>query len=112
MSTTSQLFAAVLAGLPTDAGRATLTRGRDVIADVICTGIEQSRTQDDMGRLIGADATARYLAASEVAFTQRIEIGDKVELLLQGQTKAQTLRVGGRFPVGAMVRLVLQAEFE
>lgn len=106
---TAAMFNAIYAGLPPDAGRATLTRGRDTIARVICTGIEHSRTQDDMGRLIGADSTARILAADDL--TPAIAIGDKVDILLQGQTKAQSVRVSGRFPVGAMVRLVLQAEF-
>jgi len=84
--------------------------GRTVIAKALCAGIGKLRENTDEGQLGSIDANVRLLATDEP--DDEIKTGTVIEILQNGQdTKTGWVkaRVGGRFPVGGLTRLALEA---
>jgi len=84
--------------------------GRTVIAKALCSGIGVLRENTDEGQLGSIDANVRLLATDEP--DDEIKTGTVIEILQNGKD-AKTgwikARVGGRFPVGGLTRLALEA---
>jgi len=84
--------------------------GRTVIAKALCAGIGKLRENTDEGQVGSIDANVRLLATDEP--DGEIKTGTVIEILQNGQdTKTGWVkaRVGGRFPVGGLTRLGLEA---
>ena len=84
--------------------------GRTVIAKALCAGIGKLRENTDEGQLGSIDANARLLSADEP--DGEIKTGTVIEILQNGQDEKTgwvKARVGGRFPVGGLTRLALEA---
>ena len=81
--------------------------GRTVIAKALCAGIGKLRENTDEGQLGSIDANVRLLATDEP--DDEIKTGTVIEILQNGKTKWVKARVGGRFPVGGLTRLGLEA---
>ena len=84
--------------------------GRTVIAKALCSGVGTLRENTDEGQLGSIDANVRLLATDEP--DGEIKTGTVIEILRSGQdTKTGWVkaRVGGRFPVGGLTRLGLEA---
>jgi len=84
--------------------------GRTVVAKALCSGIGTLRENTDEGQLGSIDANVRLLSADEP--DDEIKTGTVIEILQSGQdTKTGWVkaRVGGRFPVGGLTRLGLEA---
>ena len=81
--------------------------GRTVIAKALCSGIGKLRENTDEGQLGSIDANVRLLATDEP--DDEIKTGTVIEILQNGKTEWIKARVGGRFPVGGLTRLALEA---
>ena len=84
--------------------------GRTVIAKALCAGIGKLRENTDEGQVGSIDANVPLLATDEP--DGEIKTGTVIEILQNGQdTKTGWVkaRVGGRFPVGGLTRLGLEA---
>ena len=84
--------------------------GRTVIAKALCSGIGTLRENTDEGQLGSIDANVRLLSADEP--DGEIKTGAIIEILQNGKdekTEWVKARVGGRFPVGGLTRLALEA---
>jgi hypothetical protein len=93
--------------------RCQLRVGRAVIAKALCVGITVSRQSTDEGQFGSIDANVRLLAADEP--NGEIQNGTVIEVLREGanvKTGWIKARVGGRFTVGGVTRLILEAEHE
>jgi len=87
--------------------------GRTVIVKALCAGIGVNRQSTNEGQFGGIDANVRLLAADEP--DGEIKNGTVIEILQDGKdikTGWLKARVGGRFMVGGMTRLILEAEHE
>ncbi|MFA5423470.1 MAG: hypothetical protein WC374_06385 [Phycisphaerae bacterium] len=87
--------------------------GRTVIAKAICSGIGVNRQSTDEGQFGSIDANVRLLTADEP--DGEIKNGTVIEVLQNGKdekTGWAKARVGGRFVVGGLTRLILEAEHE
>jgi hypothetical protein len=85
-------------------------RGRDVIEEALCAGIELERTNTEAGMHDGATGTVRFLRDNEPA--PRIKSGDVIEVKMVHMTRYQSLRVSVRNDIGGAVRCEVVAEFE
>jgi len=84
--------------------------GRTVIAKALCSGIGTLRENTDEGQFGSIDSNVRLLAADEP--DDEIKTGTVIEILQNGQDEKTgwvKARVGGRFPVGGLTRLALEA---
>jgi len=84
--------------------------GRTVIAKALCSGIGTLRENTDEGQLGSIDANVRLLATAEP--DDEIKTGTVIEILQNGKDEKTgwiKARVGGRFPVGGLTRLALEA---
>ena len=111
MTVATDTFNAIY-GAMTDC-RCQLRIGRTVIAKALCAGIGINRQSTDEGQFGGVDANVRLLAADEP--DGEIKNGTVIEVLPNGadeKTGWIKARVGGRFVVGALTRLTLEAEHE
>jgi len=84
--------------------------GRTVIAKALCSGIGTLRENTDEGQLGSIDANVRLLSADEP--DGEIKTGAIIEILQNGKDEKTgwvKARVGGRFPVGGLTRLGLEA---
>ena len=87
--------------------------GRTVIARALCAGVGALRENTDEGQFSRIDSNVRLLAADEP--DGEIKVGTVIEILQNGhdeKTGWVSARVGGRFPVGGLTRLALEAEHE
>ena len=87
--------------------------GRTVIAKALCSGIGKLRENTDEGQFGSIDANVRLLATDEP--DDEIKTGTVIEILQNGQDEKTgwvKARVGGRFPVGGLTRLGLEAANE
>ena len=84
--------------------------GRTMVTKAICAGIGIDRQSTSEGQFGGVDANVRLLTADEP--DGEIKIGTVIEILQNGKTDWIKARVGGRFTVGALTRLILEAEHE
>ena len=87
--------------------------GRKVIAKALCAGIGVDRKSTDEGQFGGIAANVRLLASDEPG--GEIANGTVIEILQDGKdikTGWLKARVGGRFTVGGVTRLTLEAEHE
>jgi len=87
--------------------------GRAVVAKAICSGIGVDRESTDEGQFGGIDTNVRLLTADEP--DGEIKIGTVIEILQYGKNEKTgwiKARVGGRFTVGDLTRLTLEAENE
>jgi hypothetical protein len=87
--------------------RCQLRIGRKVIAKAICAGIGINRQSTNEGQFGGIEANVRLLASDEPG--GEIKNGTVIEILQEGKTEWINARVGGRFTVGGLTRLVLEA---
>ena len=111
MAEAIRAFNAIYAALA-DA-RCQIRIGRTVIAKAICSGIGVNRQSTDEGQVESVDANVRLLAADEP--NGEIQNGTVIEVLREGanvKTGWIKARVGGRFTVGGVTRLILEAEHE
>ena len=84
--------------------------GRTVIAKAVCAGIGKLRENTDEGQYGAIDANVRLLSADEP--DGEIKTGTVIEILMNGadeKTGWVSARVGGRFPIGGLTRLALEA---
>ena len=81
--------------------------GRTVIAKALCAGIGTLRENTDEGQFGSIDANVRLLATAEP--DDEIKTGTVIEILQNGKAEYVKARVGGRFPVGGLTRLALEA---
>jgi len=81
--------------------------GRTVIAKALCSGIGTLRENTDEGQFGSIDANVRLLATAEP--DDEIKTGTVIEILQNGKAEYVKARVGGRFPVGGLTRLALEA---
>ena len=81
--------------------------GRTVVAKALCAGIGTLRENTDEGQFGSIDANVRLLSADEP--DGEIKTGAIIEILQNGKTEWIKARVGGRFPVGGLTRLALEA---
>ena len=88
-------------------GHAEIRKGRDVIAEVLCSGIEKTRVDSEYGQAVGTGISARYLATADVG----VAIGDAIEIRMSGATAWSKFRAVSRMDTGGVVRLTLEAEF-
>jgi len=87
--------------------------GRTVVAKALCAGIGTLRENTDEGQFGSIDANVRLLATDEP--DGEIKTGAIIEVLQNGQDEKTgwvKARVGGRFPVGGLTRLGLEAANE
>ena len=87
--------------------------GRTVVAKALCSGIGVNRQNTDEGQFGGVEANVRLLAADEP--DGEIKNGTVIEILQYGKDEKSgwvKARVGGRFTIGGLTRLVLEAENE
>ena len=87
--------------------------GRTVIATALCSGIGKLRENTDEGQYGAIDANVRLLSADEP--DGEIKTGTVIEILMNGadeKTGWVSARVGGRFPIGGLTRLALEAANE
>lgn len=84
--------------------------GRKVIEKALCSGIGIDRENTDHGQYGGINANVRLLAADEPG--GEIKNGTVLEILQEGKTVWIKARVGGRFTIGGLTRLTLEAEHE
>jgi len=87
--------------------------GRTLITKAICSGIGVNRQNTDEGQFGGIDANVRLLTADEPE--GEIKNGAVIEILQYGKDKKSgwiKARVGGRFAIGDLTRLTLEAENE
>ena len=84
--------------------------GHTVITKALCAGIGVNRQSTNEGQFGGIDANVRLLAADEP--DGEIKNGTVIEILQDGKTEWLKARVGGRFTVGGITRLILEAEHE
>lgn len=108
MSFETEAFNAIYDAMPLV--RCQIRIGRTVIAKALCAGIGIDRKSTDEGQFGGIAANVRLLAADEP--DGEIKNGTVIEVLQDGKTEWQSARVGGRFTVGGVTRLVLEAEHE
>ena len=81
-----------------------------MIAKALCAGIGKLRENTDEGQFGSIDANVRLLATDEP--DDEIKTGTVIEILQNGQDEKTgwvKARVGGRFPVGGLTRLGLEA---
>ncbi len=100
---------AIYAAMP-DARASLRIGGRSTIEKCVTAGLTFSRFDSDNGQVDSIQGNIRFVATDEPE--TRIAIGDVIEVTsasLPGWVKA---RVSGRHPIGGMVRLELQGEFE
>jgi len=90
---------------------ADLKRGTTTVADVLCSGVDRMRTQDEYGRIIGLSASVVYKSSAEPS-AKPINEGDLVTLDFDDDRPNETARVMGRKESGGVVRLILQSEFD
>ena len=86
--------------------------GRVVIEKAMCSGIDILRTTTDEGQYGAVAANVRLLTADEeIAMDPetKIDNGTVIEILQNGKTEWQSVRVGGRNTVGGITRLTLEA---
>ena len=105
------VFNALYSGL-TDA-RCQLRVGRTVIAKALCSGIGINRENTERGQFGGIDANVRLLSADEP--DGEIKNGTVIEILQNGKnekTEWIKARTGGRYTIGGLTRLMLEAEHE
>ena len=76
----------------------------------MCSGIAINRENTERGQFGGIDANVRLLAADEP--DGEIKNGQVLEILQEGRTVWIEARVGGRFTVGGVTRLILEAVHE
>ena len=84
--------------------------GRTVIAKALCSGIGKLRENTYEGQFGSIVANVRLLATDEP--DDEIKTGTVIEILQNGQDEKTgwvKARVGGRFPVGGLTRLGLEA---
>ena len=84
--------------------------GRTVIAKALCSGIGKLRENTDEGQYGAIDANVRLLVTDEPG--GEIKTGTVIEVLQNGadeNTGWVSARVGGRFPIGGLTRLALEA---
>ena len=113
MSYSTTAFEAIYAALA-DA-RCQIRIGRTVIAKALCAGIGVNRQSTNEGQFGGIEANVRLLAADEIdehGKPGEIKNGTVLEILQEGKTVWITARVGGRFTIGGLTRLTLEAEHE
>ena len=86
--------------------------GRTVIEKAMCAGIGVLRENTDEGQFGGIESNARLLTTDEVEAVdpdKEIKNGKVIEILPNGKTEWVKARVGGRFTVGGLTRLILEA---
>ena len=86
--------------------------GRKVIAKALCAGIGVNRENTDEGQFGGIETNVRLLTADEavaIAPDSKIKNGTVIGILPNGKTEWVDVRVGGRFSVGGLTRLTLEA---
>ena len=81
--------------------------GRTVVTKALCAGIGTLRENTDEGQIGSIDANVRLLATDEPG--GEIKNSTIIEVLQNGRTEWVKARVGGRFPVGGLTRLALEA---
>lgn len=108
MSIATEAFDAIYAALPM--AHCQLRVGRNTVAKALCAGIGIDRENTERGQFGGIDANVRLLASDEPG--GEIKNGTVVEILQDGRTEWVPSRVGGRYSVGGLTRLVLEAEHE
>jgi hypothetical protein len=111
MSFESDAFDAIYESL--ELARCQIRIGRTVVTKAICAGIGINRQSTDGGQFGSVDANVRLLTADEPG--GEIKTGTVIEVLPNGadeKTGWVTVRVGGRFTVGELTRLTLEAEHE
>jgi len=108
MSFESDAFDAIYESL--ELARCQIRIGRAIIAKAICSGIGINRQSTDEGQFGGVDASVRLLSADEP--DGEIKTGTVIEVLQNGKTEWLKARVGGRFTIGGLTRLTLEAEHE
>jgi len=81
--------------------------GRDVVTTALCSGIGVTRENTDEGQVGVVESNVRLLTADEP--DGEIKNGTVIEILPNGQTEWVKARVGGRFEVGGLTRLILEA---
>jgi len=108
MSAATILFETIYSGMP-DA-RCKLRIGRAVVARAISAGLTVHREDTDLGQVGGIEGNVRLLAADEP--DGEIQNGTPIEVLPDGadeKTGWLKARVGGRYSVAGLTRLILEA---
>ena len=105
MTIESSVFDPIYESLPL--ARCQIRVGRALVTKAICAGIGVNRENTDEGQFGGIDANVRLLTADEP--DGEIKTGTVIEILQNGKTKWVRARAGGRFTVGGLTRLTLEA---
>jgi hypothetical protein len=87
--------------------------GRVVIARALCSGVGINRENSERGQYGGIDANVRLLSADEP--DGEIKNGTVIEILQNGKDEKKgwiKARTGGRYTIGGLTRLMLEAEHE